>query len=46
MSEEGGFDVQAYRRSQVNPDKALLVTFEYGSQKQLDGSFKNIEMIC
>jgi hypothetical protein len=44
MSEEGGFDVAAYRRG-GNPDKALLVTFEWAAQKQPDGSFKNIEMI-
>src|SRR5688500_11267077 len=45
MSEEGGFDIQAHRRAQTNPDKALLVTFEWGSQKKYDGSFSNVEMI-
>lgn len=43
---EGGFDVQAYLRSQQgNPDKALLVTFYYEAEKQKDASFKNVEMI-
>lgn len=45
MSE--GFDFDAYRRSQAgnNPDKALLVTFQYAAVKQEDGSFENVEMI-
>lgn len=45
MSEEGGFDVQAYRMAQSNPDRALLVTFEYASKQKSDGSFENVEMI-
>lgn len=45
MSDEGGFDVQAYRQAQSNPDKALLVTFEYAARQKSDGSFENIEMI-
>lgn len=45
MSDEGGFDVQAYQRGRNNPDKALLVTFEVRADKQKDGSFKNIEYI-
>jgi len=44
MSE--GFDYEAHRAmSQGNPDKALLVTFEWASEKQKDGTFKNVEMI-
>lgn len=43
---EGGFDYEAHRRNlQGNPDKALLVSFEYASEKQKDGTFKNVEMI-
>lgn len=43
---EGGFDFESHRKSlQGNPDKALLVSFEYASEKQKDGSFNNIEMI-
>lgn len=46
MAEEGGgFDVQAWQRSQSNPDKALLVTFEWAPVKQRDGSFENVEMV-
>jgi len=45
MSDEGGFDVAAYQRGQSNPDKALIVTFEYAAVKQIDGSFKNVEMV-
>ena len=44
MSE--GFDYEAHRKMlQGNPDKALLVSFEYVSEKQKDGSFKNVEHI-
>jgi hypothetical protein len=43
---EGGFDYEAHRRSlQGNPDRALLVSFEYAPEKLRDGSFKNVEMI-
>jgi hypothetical protein len=43
---EGGFDYEAHRRSlQGNPDKALLVSFEYASEKRRDGTFDNVEMI-
>jgi hypothetical protein len=43
---EGGFDYEAHRRNlQGNPDKALLVSFEYASEKKKDGSFENAEMI-
>jgi hypothetical protein len=43
---EGGFDYAAHRRSlQGNPDKALIVTFKYDSEKQRDGTFKNVEFI-
>ena len=45
MSDEGGFDVQAYRQAQSNPDRALLVTFEYAARQKKDGSFENIEMV-
>lgn len=45
MSDEGGFDLQAYRAAQSNPDRALLVTFEYAARQKNDGSFENIEMI-
>jgi len=45
MSDEGGFDIQAYRAAQSNPDRALLVTFEYAARQKADGSFENIEMI-
>lgn len=45
MSDEGGFDVQAYRAAQSNPDKALLVTFEYAAKQLPDGAFENVEMI-
>lgn len=45
MSDEGGFDVQAYQRGQSNPDKALIVTFEVQGVKQKNGSFKNVEYI-
>lgn len=45
MSE--GFDFEAHRRMQQgsNPDKALLVSFQYAAEKQPDGSFQNVEMI-
>lgn len=44
MSE--GFDYEAHRRLQNgNPDKALIVSFEPGAEKQPDGSFKNVEFI-
>ena len=44
MSE--GFDYEAHRKMQQgNPDKALLVSFEYAPEKQRDGSFNNVEMI-
>ena len=44
MSE--GFDYEAHRKMQQgNPDKALLVSFEYAPEKQRDGSFVNVEMI-
>lgn len=43
---EGGFDYEAHRRNLMgNPDKALLVSFEYAAEKQKDGSFNNVEMI-
>lgn len=43
---EGGFDYEAHRRNlQGNPDKALLVSFEYASEKRRDGTFDNVEMI-
>ena len=43
---EGGFDYEAHRKNlQGNPDKALLVSFEYASEKLKDGSFNNIEMV-
>lgn len=43
---EGGFDYEAHRRSlQGNPDRALLVSFEYAPEKRRDGSFVNVEMI-
>lgn len=43
---EGGFDYEAHRRNLMgNPDKALLVSFKYVAEKQLDGSFKNVEHI-
>jgi len=43
---EGGFDYEAHRRSQQgNPDRALIVTFEYIPEKRKDGSFENVEMI-
>jgi hypothetical protein len=43
---EGGFDYEAHRRSlQGNPDRALLVAFEYASEKKRDGTFQNVEMI-
>lgn len=45
MSDEGGFDIQAYRQAQSNPDRALLVTFEYAARQKKDGSFENIEMV-
>lgn len=45
MSDEGGFDIAAYQRSQNDPDKALIVTFEVRAEKQRDGSFKNVEYI-
>lgn len=45
MSDEGGFDIQAYRAAQSNPDRALLVTFEYAARQKPDGSHENIEMI-
>lgn len=45
MSDEGGFDVQAYQRGQNSPDKALLVTFEYVAEKKIDGTFENVEYI-
>jgi len=45
MSDEGGFDIQAYRAAQSNPDRALLVTFEYAARQKSDGGFENIEMI-
>jgi hypothetical protein len=45
MSDEGGFDIQAYRAAQSNPDRALLVTFEYAARQKKDGSFENIEMV-
>lgn len=45
MSDEGGFDVQAYRAAQSNPDKGLVVTFEHAAKQQSDGSFENVEMI-
>lgn len=42
-----GFDYQAYRAEQsgANMDKALLVTFEYASEKQPNGAHKNVEMV-
>lgn len=44
MSE--GFDYEAHRKMQQgNPDKALLVSFEYRADKQRDGSFKNEEYV-
>lgn len=44
MSE--GFDYEAHRKlQQGNPDRALLVSFEYAAEKQRDGSFVNVEMI-
>lgn len=44
MSE--GFDYAAYANQQKgNPDKALLVSFEYAAQKKSDGSYENVEMI-
>lgn len=49
MSE--GFDYDAYRQQQdaqkggSDPDRALIVTFEYASKAKGDGTFKNIEMI-
>ncbi len=43
---EGGFDYEAHRRNLMgNPDRALLVSFEYQAEKQKDGSFKNVEFI-
>jgi hypothetical protein len=44
---EGGFDYEAHRRAAAgsNPDKALLVSFEYASEKQKSGLFENVEMI-
>ena len=44
---EGGFDYEAHRRAiqGSNPDKALLVSFEYSSEKQKNGLFENVEMI-
>lgn len=43
---EGGFDYEAHRRNlQGNPDRALLVSFEYASEKKKDGTFQNVEMI-
>jgi hypothetical protein len=45
MSDEGGFDYRAYQQSKSDPDKALIVTFEYAAVKQVNGSFKNVEMI-
>ena len=43
---EGGFDYEAHRRSlQGNPDKALLVSFEYASEKKRDGTFQNVEYV-
>lgn len=45
MSDEGGFDYGAYQRAQSNPDKALIVTFQYVAEKKPDGSFENVEYI-
>jgi len=44
---EGGFDYEAHRRAIAgsNPDKALLVSFEYASEKRKDGLFDNVEMV-
>lgn len=40
-----GFDYAAYQREQrkENPDKALLVTFEYKAEPKPDGTFENVE---
>ena len=41
-----GFDYAAHRAmGQGNPDKALVVTFEYASKAMPDGTYKNIEMV-
>src|SRR3990172_3886933 len=47
MREGGGFDYEAHRRAIAgsNPDKALLVSFEYASEKLKSGLFENVEMV-
>lgn len=43
---EGGFDYEAHRKNlQGNPDRALLVSFEWAPEKRKDGNFDNVEMI-
>ena len=44
MSDDGGFDYKAYQQGKTDPDKALIVTFEYAPKKRVDGGFDNIEM--
>jgi len=45
MSDDGGFDYKAYQQGKSDPDRALLVTFEYAAVKQPNGDHKNVEMI-
>lgn len=43
---EGGFDVEAYRRNQQgNPDKALLVSFEWVAERDKSGEYQNVPYI-
>lgn len=42
------FDYQHHQQMQqlgADPDRALIVTFSYDSERQRDGSFENVEMV-